>query len=168
MERVMIIGSCGAGKSTLAKKLAEKTGLPLIHLDRLYWKENWASVSMEEFDRLLAEEIAKEHWIIDGNYSRTLEVRLARCDTVIFLDYSRIVCLFGVIIRVLKGYGKVRPDMAEGCPERFDPAFLKFVWHFPEKNREKYYAMLETKKDAQVVILKNRRECKRFLASVGK
>lgn len=138
MERILVIGCCGAGKSTLATELAERTGLPLVHLDKLYWRPNWQPVTAEEFDARLAEVLTGEKWILDGNFNRTLETRLERCDTVIWLDFPRYLCVWGVLSRVLRNYGKTRPDMGDGCPERLDPAFLKYVWQFPGKYREKY------------------------------
>ncbi len=136
-HRIIIIGCSGSGKSTLARKLAEATGLPLIHLDRLWWRENWQHISREEFDELLHAEIEKEKWIIDGNFARTLDIRLEKCDAVIFLDLPRMVCITGVLKRVISSYGRTRPDMGAGCPERFDLSFLKFVWNFNRDKREK-------------------------------
>ena len=108
MKKIMIIGCCGSGKTTLAKKLSNKLNLPLIHLDKLNWRDNWKNISKEEFDDLLWAEVVKSTWIIDGNYERTIPLRLKYCDTVIYMDYSRISCLYGVIKRVVTGYGKSR------------------------------------------------------------
>ena len=93
MEKVLIIGSPGAGKSMLAFELSVKTGLPLVHLDKLWWQAGWIESDREDFDARLAEELEKPRWIIDGNYSRTLPMRLSGCDTVIFLDFPRLTCL---------------------------------------------------------------------------
>ena len=95
MERVIIIGCGGSGKSTLAKKLGLITGLPVVHLDRIFWSPgNWNHLERDAYDRLLKLELDKPRWIIDGNYDRTLSMRLDGCDTVIWLDYNRFVCLF--------------------------------------------------------------------------
>jgi len=166
MKKIMIIGCCGSGKTTLARKMAEKLRLPLVHLDVLYWRDGWTNVSREEFDRLLAEELEKPCWIMDGNFGRTIPARLEKCDTVIWLDYNRWVCLTGVIGRVLRGYGKTRPDMGGNCPERFDREFLKFVWNFRRTDRPKYHGWLAGATHAQVVILKNRRQAARFLQTL--
>ena len=123
MERIIIIGCGGAGKSTLARKLGEVLDLPVVHLDKLFWKPGWVETSHEEFDALLAQELAKDHWIMDGNFNRTMPERMKRCDTIIYLDFSRFACLMGVLKRVITTYGKVRPDMGEGCPERIDLEF---------------------------------------------
>ena len=89
MERILIIGCSGSGKSTLARALKEKLGLPVVHLDQLWWKPGWKNVTVEEFDSRLAMALNMDRWIIDGNYSRTMEARLAKCDTIIYLDFSR-------------------------------------------------------------------------------
>ena len=167
MQRIVIIGSGGAGKSTLARQLGEKLRLPVVHLDQLFWKPGWVEVTREEFDEKLALELAKPAWIMDGNFNRTIPQRLERCDTVIYLDFHRVTCLLGVLKRIITSYGKTRPDMAEGCPERFDLDFLKWVWNFNQDGkRERYYRLLNEAKDVQTIVLKNRRMVKRFLNSI--
>lgn len=163
MQRVLIIGCSGAGKSTLARELGEKTGLPVVHLDALFWKPGWVESEREVFDAKVLAELEKPAWIIDGNYARTLPVRLEKCDGVIYLDFPRWLCILGVLKRVLTTYGTVRPDMPEGCPERFDWEFLKWVWNFNRNNREKTYGQLEKLPADKVIILKNRREVRKFL-----
>ena len=166
MERILIIGCGGAGKSTLARRLGEKLGLPVIHLDKLFWKPGWVESTREEIDEKINRELQKTQWIIDGNYNRTIPERIKYCDTVIYLDFSRWACLGGVCKRVLTTYGKVRPDMGEGCPERFDLDFLKWIWNFNKKHRERYYAILNDTEGIQTIVLKNRRMVKRFLQSL--
>lgn len=167
MERIIIIGCSGAGKSTLARQLGEKTGLPVIHLDALFWKPGWVESDRGEFDAKMLAELEKPRWIIDGNYARTLALRLEKCDGVIYLDFPRWVCILGVLKRVLTTYGTVRPDMPEGCPERFDWEFIKWVWNFNRNNREKIRAQLDALPGEKVTVLKNRREVKRFLAQIA-
>ncbi len=166
MERILIIGCGGAGKSTLARQLGEKLGLPVVHLDKLWWKPGWVERDQQEFDAKLAVELEKPRWIMDGNFNRTIPQRIAKCDTVIYLDFPRLACLLGVCKRVLTTYGKVRPDMGEGCPERLDFEFLKWVWNFNSKNRENYYRLLNEATHAETIVLKNRRMVKRFLTSL--
>ena len=166
MERIIIIGCSGAGKSTLARKLGEKTGLPVVHLDALFWKPGWVESDRGEFDAKMLAELENPRWIIDGNYARTLALRLEKCDGVIYLDFPRWVCILGVLKRVLTTYGTVRPDMPEGCPERFDWEFIKWVWNFNRNNREKIRAQLDALPGEKVTVLKNRREAKRFLAQI--
>ena len=166
MERIMVIGCGGAGKSTLSRKLGEKTGLPVIHLDQIFWSPgNWQHLSREEFDKRLLAELEKDRWIMDGNFDRTLELRLGRADTVIYLDFSRMRCLTGWIGRVIKNRGHARADMAPGCNERFDPEMAGWIWNFNKKNRARYYEILNNTPGIQVIILKNRRAVKRFLES---
>ena len=166
MERIVIIGCGGSGKSTLARQLGEKLNIPVVHLDKLWWKPGWVESSREEFDAKLAEELAKPRWIMDGNFDRTIPERIARCDTLIYLDFNRVACLMGVLKRVLTTYGKVRPDMGEGCPERIDFEFLKWVWNFNKNKREKNYRLLNEAKHAETIVLKNRSMVKRFLNSL--
>ena len=166
MERVVIIGCGGAGKSTLARSLGEKTGLPVVHLDKLFWKPGWVESTQEEIDGTIQREINKARWIIDGNYNRTLSMRMARCDTVIYLDFSRFACLAGVLKRVLTTHGTVRPDMGDGCPERFDLEFLKWVWNFNKTKRKQYYDLLNSLEDKNMIILRSRREVNAFLKNL--
>lgn len=166
LERILIIGGNGCGKTTFAKKLSEKLGLPLIHLDILYWGDHWQPVAQEEFDQELLRELAQPEWIIDGNIARTLPLRLQYCDTVIYMDFSRIRCLLGAIKRVVENYGKSRPDMGGYCPERFDAkklGFLRSVWTSHAKNRERFYAMLNCANAIPIVVLRNRRQAEQFL-----
>ena len=167
MERVMIIGCGGAGKSTLARKLGEKTGLPVVHLDQIWWEPgNWQHIEKPEFDEKLALELQKPRWILDGNFNRTIEARLAACDTVIYLDYPRLVCIKNWLGRVLKNWGHRRPAMTEGCNEWIDPEFVKWIWNFNKNNRARYYELLNGAKDKHVYILKSRRQTERFLTEL--
>jgi adenylate kinase family enzyme len=120
MERVLVIGSPGSGKSTLATELAQRTGLPLIHLDQQYWRAGWIEPDKGDWATEVEALIAGERWIIDGNYSGTLGRRLTRADTVVDLELPGWLCFFRVLRRVLTSWRRVRPDMAEGCPERLD------------------------------------------------
>ncbi len=163
MERIMIIGCGGAGKSTLARQLGDKLGLPVVHLDQLWWKPGWEHISREEFDAVHRAEIEKARWILDGNFNHTILERLQHCDTVLYLDFSRMACLMGIAKRIATTYGKVRPDMGEGCPERIDLDFLKWVWHFNKKNRKRYHSLLRSAEGVEVIVLKNRKAVKAFL-----
>ena len=167
MERIVIIGCGGAGKSTLARQLGGKLDIPVVHLDKLFWRPGWVQVSKEEFDKLHREALAREKWIMDGNFDRTMAERITRSDTVIYLDFSRFACLMGVLKRVFTTYGKVRPDMGEGCPERIDWEFLKWVWDFNKNKREKNYRLLNEAEGKETIVLKNRRAVKKFLEQVG-
>ena len=166
MERILIIGCGGAGKSTLARQLGEKLGIPVVHLDKLFWKPGWVESAPEEIDAKIMEELRKPKWIMDGNFNRTLPQRVKYCDTIIYLDFSRTACLMGVVKRILTTCGTVRPDMGEGCPERFDLEFLKWVWNYNKNKRERNYRLLNEAEGVETIVLKNRRMVKRFLASL--
>lgn len=164
MERILIIGCGGAGKSTLARQLGEKLNLPVVHLDQIWWAPgNWQHLEREEFDGLVLAEMEKPQWILDGNFNRTLPMRLEKCDAVIYLDISRVTCLLSWVKRVITNWGKARPDMAEGCAERFDPEFVSWIWNFNKNNRERYYRMLGEAENIETIVLKNRHMVKRFL-----
>ena len=130
MQRVLVIGSPGAGKSTFARKLAPLAGLPLIHLDAEYHLPGWVERDEDEWNAKVDDILARDCWIIDGNFGASMDRRLARADTVILLDYPGLLCLWRVIKRVTTLNGKVRPDAAPGCPERFDLEFLVYVAMF--------------------------------------
>ena len=166
MERIIIIGCGGAGKSTLARQLGERLNIPVVHLDKLFWKPGWGEMPKDEFDELHRQELAKEKWIMDGNFNRTMQERMARCDTIIYLDFSRFACLFGVLKRVLTTYGTVRPDMGEGCPERIDWEFLQWVWNYNKNKRERNYRLLNETEGVETIVLKNRKAVKKFLNSL--
>lgn len=169
MERILIIGNAGAGKSTFGVRLAKKLDLPLVHLDRLYWRGNWDHLSQEEFDAALQTELDKKQWIIDGNFNRTLPHRLQSCDTVFFFDVSILTCLYGITKRTLANYGKSRSDMGGFCPEYFDrqkPELYRRVLNFNREHREDYYRMLSQATHARVIVFKSRRQAARFLKRI--
>ncbi len=166
MNRIIIIGCGGAGKSTLARQLGEKLNIPVIHLDKLFWKPGWVESDRAEFDARLMQEYKKPRWIIDGNYNRTMAQRASKADTIIYLDFSRFACFRGIAKRILMTYGTVRPDMAEGCPEKIDFEFFQWVWSYNKRWREKNYKLLNECTHAQTIVLKNRRMVKKFLNSL--
>lgn len=160
MERVIIIGCPGSGKSTFARKLQSYTGLPLIYLDVLFWNQDKTTVSCEEFDKRLESVLVTECWMIDGNYNRTLETRLKNCDTVFFLDLPTEVCLAGVKERM----GKPRPDMPwVGTKE--DSEFIEFIKGFAATQRTKILSLLEKYKDKKVFVFHSREEIEKYLSN---
>jgi len=171
MKRVLVIGSGGAGKSTFATRLGEKLGLQVIHLDRVYWRAGWVEPPKDEWRRTVEGLCAGGGWVMDGNYSGTLDVRLAACDTVVFLDLPRTVCLFRIVKRALKYRGTGRPDMAEGCHEQLNKDFLVFllwVWNYPRRSRPKLLERLEEVAGRkQIYRLRSSAEAEEFLAEVG-
>lgn len=167
MKRLLILGSSGSGKSTLSKKLGQFYHLPVIHLDAYYWKPGWVQPADEEWAVIAGELAAGDEWIIDGNYSGTIDLRIDRADTIIFLDMPTLLCLYRVLKRRLKYHGKTRPDMNEECPEKIDWAFLKWVWNFKHRSRMKLLNRLEAvKEDKEIIILKGRSEVKKYLKNL--
>jgi adenylate kinase family enzyme len=142
MRRVLIIGPCGSGKSTLARELAPRMGLPLIHMDQLGWQAGWVETGKAELSASLAEVVAKDAWLIEGNYGSVLAPRLARADAVIYLDFPIRLCLWRLLKRIATHRGRARPDMPEGCPERFDPAFFWYVMNWNRGPRVRTEATL--------------------------
>ncbi len=164
MKKIALIGSSGSGKSTLARRLGEVTGLPVYHLDVLHWKPNWELTSRDEQSRIQKELVQKDKWIIDGNYGGTLDIRLDAADTIIFLDFSRLRCLYRVIKRGVKYRNKERPDMRKGNKERIDLAFYKWTWHFPRDQRPTIIAKLEKlPQEKEVIWLHTPKDVERFL-----
>ena len=160
-NRILILGCPGSGKSTLARALAAKTGLPLVHLDTIWWRADGTHVSREEFDRALAELLAGEKWIIDGDYSRTYEVRLRACDTAIFLDYPEDVCMAGIVARV----GQVRPDMP-WTESTLDPELVAMVKNYARDNRPQVLSLLQKYPHKQSLIFTSREEADRWLSEL--
>ena len=157
-NRIVILGCSGSGKSTLARSLQALTGLPLIHLDNVWWRADRTHISREAFDRKLAELLQGRQWIIDGNYSRTYEPRIRACDTVIFLDYSEEACMRGITERV----GQARPDIP-WTENQLDPELAAFVRSYREECRPRVYELLEKYSGKQAVILRDRAETQAWL-----
>jgi adenylate kinase family enzyme len=168
MRKVLVIGSSGAGKSTFARRLGEVSGLPVIHLDRLFWNADWVETPKDQWRERVADVLKGESWIIDGNYGGTMEMRLEACDTVIFLDLPALVCTWSVLKRVILYREDTRPDMANGCPERFDWEFLKWTWNYPVRSRPGVEERLAKVRDRKrIITLRSRREMEDFLVAAS-
>lgn len=171
MNRIVVAGvSAGAGKSTFARKLGRKSGIPVHHLDSYYWKPGWVEAEEAEF-RAAQEELTEgENWIIEGNYTSTFDIRLARADTFIYLEVPLAVCVYRVLKRWLTNKGRTRPDMAEGCPEKMDVAFLKFIITTYSarrvKMRQHMRDFLQAHPDHRVILLDNQKEIDGFLKTI--
>ncbi|SET55037.1 DNA topology modulation protein [Paenibacillus sp. NFR01] len=169
MNRIMIAGSAGAGKSTLSRQLGEALQLPVVHLDTLYWNPGWVASGDEEMQRRVEAYVALDQWIIDGNYNKTFPMRLERADTIIFLDMPRPLCLYRVLKRRIQYHGRSRPDLTEGCPEQIDWAFLKWIWDYPKRSRLKIIQAMEAQQGVKnIIFLKGRKAVKAFLQDIAR
>lgn len=167
MNRVLVIGSGGAGKSTFATRLAQATGLPLVHLDALYWKPGWVETPKSEWAERVAAVAREPRWVMDGNYGGTLDVRTAAADTVIFLDLPRLVCIARVLKRYARYRGRSRPDMTPGCAETLSPAFLWWIWRYPAARRPDILARLRSlPAGKRAIILRSTAETEHFLRDI--
>lgn len=162
-----MIGCAGSGKSTLARALSTKLGLPLVHLDREYWGTGWVEPSRDEWAERVRALCAADEWVIDGNYSRTLELRLERAETAIFLDLSTASCLLGIVSRFLRWRGRTRPDMPEGCSEKIDLEFIRYVLRYRRTRRPGVLERLAGFQ-GEVVVLTSRRAARRYAETAAK
>lgn len=160
-SKILVMGSCGAGKSTFARRLHEITGLPLVHLDLVWWKPDATNISREEFDRRLEEIVSGDRWIIDGDYRRTYELRVRACDTVIFLDYDAETCIRGLSQRV----GQKRPDIP-WVEQSLDPELVELARRYKTDSRPRLLALLERYPEKQTVIFHTREEADAWLESL--
>jgi len=164
-DKIAVVGSSGSGKSTLSIILSKKLNLPLIHLDQHFWKPNWVATEQEEWIKVQTELIKYDKWIMDGDYSGTMEVRFEVCNTIIFLDVNRFACIYRVIRRRLF---EKRPDAAIGCPDKIDFDFIKWIWNYPKKNKPHTTGLLKKYKDKQIIILRGIRQIKKFTVGMTK
>jgi adenylate kinase family enzyme len=169
MQRVLVMGSSGSGKSTFARRLSEITGIPFVSLDALFWKPGWVESDKAEFRDRLTEAARQPRWIMDGNFtSHLVELRRDACDTVIWFDLPRRTCILGIVTRVATSYGRVRPEMDEGCPEKIDFKFLRYVWTFRAKQRPKLLAYFEgLRADQAFITFTDRAQADRYLGELA-
>ena len=160
-NRVLILGCPGSGKSTLAKSLHMRTGLPLFHLDNIWWRTDRTHITREEFDSRLQMMLQGEKWIIDGDYSRTYEPRFHSCDTIVFLDYSEEECMKGITERI----GRARSDIP-WTENRLDPELADLVRNYHKENRQKLLSLIEKYSDKQVFIFKTRAQEEAWLSDL--
>ena len=164
MQRILVIGCGGAGKTVLSRDLGKRLNIPVVHLDQLFWLPGWKKQTREAFDKALDAELSKDRWIMDGNYTRTLSRRLEFADTVILLRYSRFCCLTGVLKRQLLYLGKSRPDITHGCRERIDMEFLRYIWNYNRTTLPAVKDRLSARSSqSELIELNSRREAKAFL-----
>ncbi|HJU92488.1 MAG TPA: DNA topology modulation protein [Pyrinomonadaceae bacterium] len=164
MKRVLVIGPGGSGKSTFARRLGEILGIEVKHLDSFYWRAGWTKPSNENWLKKVDELISGESWIIDGNFGGTLARRVERCDTIIFLDMPRLLCVWRVTKRRLTYRNRSRPDMAEGCAEKLDFEFISWVWNYSNRSRPKVVKLInENKASKKIVWLRSNADVEKFL-----
>lgn len=162
MKKVIIIGCPGSGKSTFGRKLAEKTGLPLYHLDMLYWNSDKTRVTREVLISRLRKVMQNSAWIIDGNYAATMEMRMQACDTVFFLDYPKEICIEGALAR----RGKVRSDMPWVEGDKVDEELISFISNFEVEGRPQVIELLTRYADKNIVVFHTRAEADAYLAEL--
>lgn len=162
MKKIIVIGCPGAGKSTFARALSAKTGIPLFYLDMIWHKEDRTNISRDEFDQRVGRIMSEDSWIIDGNYQRTMEWRIKECDTVFLLDFPKEICLEGAKNRV----GKVREDMP-WVEETLDEDFKMFIETFRLKVLTKIYCLLDAFKDKNIIIFKSREDVNSYIEKLG-
>jgi len=171
MKRVMITGGPGSGKSMLAVALGEKTGLPVFHMDKIHYRPGWVERSRAEKDQLTHEIHVRDHWILEGGHSNTFAERVARSDTFLWLDVPVGLRTIRVLRRSLRYYGQSRPDLPEGCPERFNRQtldFLRFIWRTRQSARMKLEAIyLNPPAHLSVHRLTSLSQVRAFLADLG-
>ena len=167
MRKILVIGSGGSGKSTLSKSLGEKLGIEVFHLDKFYWRSGWVKPESEKWLQTVEELMMRDEWIIDGNYGGTLKQRVASCDTIVFLDLSKLVCLRRIIKRRLSYRNRARPDMAEGCHERLNLEFVSWVLNYSRRSRPKVLELIKLNSAKKKIFwLKSPQQVEAFLASL--
>ncbi|MFV0557880.1 MAG: DNA topology modulation protein [Enterococcus sp.] len=167
MKRIILLGSGGAGKSTLARKLGEKLAIHVFHLDQFFWQANWVLRNEEAQITIHEKVLQADTWIIDGNYSATLRRRIEAADTIIFIDRNRWVCIYQVLKRSWHYRGTARPDMQAECREHFDWDFIKWLWCFPKNSKPPIeQALKQLPHSKQLIVLKNKKQIEAFVDSL--
>ena len=160
MKRIIVIGSSGSGKSTLARALAQRTGLPVFHLDALYWQPGWKPTADEAAFHARIREIAQQpRWILDGGFTTgNAEVRFSRADTVFLFDLPRWLCLWRAIRRSFVYWNRTRPDLAEGCPEKIDFEFYRYIWGYRKTQFPKLLGYLNAHFKGDLIRITSRKQ----------
>ena len=158
MRRILVLGSSGSGKTTFARSVGDQLGLEVIHLDSHYWRPNWVEPSQDTWEQTLVSLLKKENWVMDGNYTSSLPLRLSYADTVIFLDFGRLHCLWRVVGRYRRYKGGNRPELPPGCNEKIDRDFIKWIWDYPRRSRSRIMAVLADSDVKNQIFLKGPKE----------
>lgn len=162
-RRWLLVGSGGAGKSTLARRLAAALDLPLIHLDREYWRPGWVAIPKDQWRIRVAELASADAWVMDGNYSGTIDMRLDRADVIIVMDTPSWKCLFRIVKR--RWLDRDRPDIPTGCSDQVSLEFAWWVLSYPWRSRPKIMRAIDAHADVQVIRLRTARDAERLLTS---
>jgi adenylate kinase family enzyme len=168
-KRIVILGPCGAGKSTLARRIGARLGLPVVHLDRFYWTPGWVQTEESKFGARVAEAVKGDAWVMDGNYTgpSPIHLRLARAHAVIWLDLPRHIYFPRALWRAIKYYGRTREDIGVDCPERIDVPFLKdWVWTYPARRAEHMQIMATLPLGVRGIILRSRAQVAQFTSGL--
>ena len=164
MDKIAIIGSPGAGKSTLAQQLGKSLNIEIIHLDRYFWRPEWREKPRDARIEILKGLVRKERWIIEGTYLGASEPRLNAADTIIFLDIPPWLCLHRIRQRHNKYKGQPRPDLPDGCSDHLNLTCVLKVLGFPLRGRSTLKQKLRNYKSKQIIWLRSRKEVEDFLA----
>lgn len=168
MQRIVIIGSGGAGKSTLARQLGDCLDLTVYHLDQIYWQRGWQPITHAEFTARQKAILKKPQWIMDGNYGGTVDLRLQHADTIIVLDLPTLTCLWRAFTRYWKYRNRTRPDMTPGNVEQLTWEYLRFILSYRHTRRPRILGKIAAlPKDKQVFILKSRADVRALLKRCG-
>ena len=164
----MVVGSSGAGKTTLANRLGARLSLPVVHLDVHYWLPGWTAPAGNNWRGRMNALADGPEWILDGNFAEGFEFRMPRADSLVWLDYPRLTCLRRIVARAIRERGAERPDLPKGCPEQLDLPTLRFAWDFPAKTRPLIVdGIARFGAHLKVTRLTSDREADAFLATVS-
>jgi adenylate kinase family enzyme len=167
MNKVCVVGCPGSGKSIMARRLGEVTGLPVYHLDVYFLKPGWVEREKEEWLSIVHDLLKNDKWIMDGNYDGTQDIRFPKADTIIFLDLPRYKCMLYALKRLFIYRNKTRIDVPEGCHESFDFDFYKWIWNFNKNHGKRTVERIEKLQgQKEIIILKNHKEMDRYLEKI--
>ncbi|MDD3171559.1 MAG: AAA family ATPase [Bacilli bacterium] len=166
--KIQICGFSGSGKSTFARELSEKYNIKVLHLDSVHFTSGWVERANEDMDKDVREFIKNKDWIIDGNYSKIALNRFEECDKIFYFNFNRIVCLINAIKRYQKYKNKVRVDMAEGCPEKLDLEFIKWILYKGRKKAQRErLTRYKNEYGNKLIIFNNQKDVKRYLEALN-
>ncbi len=164
-KRILILGPNGAGKSTLARAIGKRIGIPVVHLDAIYWNPGWVVADRHQFREQVAERASQDDWVMDGNYTSHLDLRMPRAQAVIWLDLPRHVYFSRAVWRLIRNYGRERGDVGAGNRERFELSFFRdWVWTYPERSRSRHAELVDNLPEGICgIVLRSRAEVAMFL-----